>query len=898
MLKTEAVRNFLNAKAPIDLATMFTPNMECQVNTAQDNGERVEGEYDGHRWCAWSDGQQRWKSFRIPFHANTVPEYIDKGLTWNLEEHAEGIGSTGWDWVNRVSKWVAFDFDAIVGHSKGITDDALAKVQDEATKLPWVTVRRSTSGNGLHLYVFVDNVPTANHTEHAALARAILGKMASLTGFDFNNHVDCVGGNIWLWHRKYEKVGGRSGPGLKLIKQGDVLTDIPINWKDHVAVTSGKKKRITPGFVPTDAVDSFEEFCGQNQRTPLDEGHLALIKWLEEHAQGSAWWNQDLYLLVCHTYDLKCAHAALGMKGVFDTVSTGREAGDQNAWCCPGKRGSWTVRRHSKGIEETATWDQDNSGWTRCYLNREPDIAIAARVFGGGELERGGFKFDNLDKAIKAAEVLGSGITVPDLSKGNAATLKTHKDGRLMLQMDVPGSSEALAELRTLGWVEDKKRMSIIFGSKVGVSEELDIESHDDTLRHLVSEAHDNCGWVARSSGAWVKEPIEHLKMILLSQGNKSAMVPVILGNCATKYWTLVNRPFQPEYPGDRLWNRDAAQFAYPPNPDKDSLNFPTWKMVLNHIGKSLDNAIKEQPWCRDNGVNTGGTYLTLWVASMFQRPYTPLPYLFLYGPQGSGKSILHEALSSLMTAGVMRADQALISQGGFNAELETAILCIVEELDLRQNKSNAYNRVKDYVTSLDISLHKKGKTPYMVANTTKWIQCGNDIEFCPVFPGDTRITVIHVPVPEEIIPKHELLTRLKKEAPDFLAHVLGIELPDSRDRLGLPIVETADKIKASEVNMTEVDLFLDEVCHEAPGHVIKYSVLYDRFKEWIDPAKSGQWSMIQFGRKLPQKFPKGRVKQAAGDWYIGNISFEQQTDTRKRWTTTGIGNNTYLIQE
>jgi len=84
---------------------------------------------------------------------------------------------TGWDWQKRCSRFVAFDFDSLVSHAKGIglSDDALEKIKEAASSLPYVEVRRSTGGSGLHLYVYLDGIPTQNHTEHAALARCILG---------------------------------------------------------------------------------------------------------------------------------------------------------------------------------------------------------------------------------------------------------------------------------------------------------------------------------------------------------------------------------------------------------------------------------------------------------------------------------------------------------------------------------------------------------------------------------------------------------------------------------------------------------------------------------------------------------------------------------------------------
>src|SRR5690606_21365474 len=122
-----------------------------------------------------------WFHVRIPKKANTEPEFRDFELPYVLGEKADGIGCTGWDWVAKKSRWVGFDFDSITGHAKGVgVDDAeLLRIRQAACAIPWVEVRRSTGGKGLHLYVFFqDGVPTENHTVHAALGRAVLGMMS------------------------------------------------------------------------------------------------------------------------------------------------------------------------------------------------------------------------------------------------------------------------------------------------------------------------------------------------------------------------------------------------------------------------------------------------------------------------------------------------------------------------------------------------------------------------------------------------------------------------------------------------------------------------------------------------------------------------------------------------
>jgi hypothetical protein len=276
--KSQAIKRFLNYSTHQDLADLYSLDMECQVNVAQDGGDRIDEVFQGKPWHGWSDGLTTWKSFRIPYKANIKPEYDDKEIKFDLAAHAEGIGMTGWDWKHKLSRWVAYDFDAIIGHSdkhtKKLTNEELEKVKKAALAIPWVTVRKSTSGKGIHLYIFLEPIHTSNHNEHAALARSILGQMTALTQFDFQTRVDACGGNMWVWHRKMKNTDG-----LTVLKQGNILSKskIPKNWKDHVKVISGHRRKNLPQNIEDKGQrDAFEELCGQRPFTPLDEGHKKL----------------------------------------------------------------------------------------------------------------------------------------------------------------------------------------------------------------------------------------------------------------------------------------------------------------------------------------------------------------------------------------------------------------------------------------------------------------------------------------------------------------------------------------------------------------------------------------------------------------------------------------------
>jgi hypothetical protein len=242
-----------------------------------------------------------------------------------------------------------------------------------------------------------------------------------------------------------------------------------------------------------------------------------------------------------------------------------------------------------------------------------------------------------------------------------------------------------------------------------------------------------------------------------------------------------------------------------------------------------------------------------------------------------------------------MLASAALVSQGGFNAELEGSVLCVVEETDLRKN-ALAYNRIKDWVTSREVLIHPKFATPYHIQNTTHWIHCANTHAACPIFPGDTRITMCRVNPLDlaELIPKKKLIAMLEKEASDFIASVLQLEVPESADRLNVPVISTEDKLVAAQLNKTPVELFLEEHCKVMDGCRIKFGELFERFQQTLDANEFNKWSKQAFSRDLPPAYPKGRSTTDA-QFYIGNIAWKADTN---KYEGKYVLRDAYLIRK
>lgn len=892
-MKTEAVKAFLTASTHPDLAAMYSADMEVQINVAKEDGERVElGDFKGRGYNAYTNGRLTWKPIRIPLNAKTEPSYTDTPLNFPLGVYAEAIGMTGWDWANRCSRWVAFDFDAIVGHSdkhsKKLDDKQLAEIQEVLSSVPFVTLRRSTSGRGLHLYIALDPVvETANHTEHAALARAILSMLSGVTGFDFGSKVDICGGNMWVWHRKMysrwdsnDETARVKNNGLELIKAGVALEHVPANWRDHMEVVKHKARKSLPSFVyeleANDPDKLFEELTGQRTKVNLDKDHKKLVDWLA--ANGCCWWwDQDSHMLVTHTIHLKDAHKALGLKGSFDTNATGVEKGfDHNTFMFPLRNGSWVARRYSLGTKEHESWEADKTGWTHCFYNKEPDLHTLARLHGGIEHEKGFYCFPDAQGASKTMLGLGVNIELPAALNSRKAIIKpSPQDGRLVVHIDAEGNDNGR---EMAGWYNEKKLWKRVFKGPSGSNTETELtENYENFTRHIITSSGQDAGWVLTRDSGWTEEPLIHVKAAIAALGKNAKDTVTIVGNSVLKAWTLVNKPFQPEYPGNREWNRNAAQLACAPSLDLDNLKYPTWTKIMQHCGAGLDSSIQAHPWCKENNINTGAEFLTLWVASLLKQPDRPSTYLAFYGNQDCGKSIFHEAITEfLITCGSMRADQALQNQQNFNAELQHAILCIVEETDLQKNRT-AYNRIKDWVTSPEIMIHPKHGTPYMMANYTHWVQTANEQSACPIFDGDTRITLIYVGDLQNPIPKLELRAMLKKEAPDFLAALLAMEMPESDTRLAVPTINSPEKDRAMQKNQSMLELFISDKVKDCNGHSITCEDFLNAFIIWLDNSpETAKWNKQKIGRELPDRFPRGRVGSDQTQRY-GNMTLDME---------------------
>lgn len=869
-----------------DILALYNLNMEVQVNVSAANAEPVEGRR--HTWQR--DGMEFWH-VRVPKNAMSDPSWQDYALPWSLAYHAEAVGMTGWDWANRTSRWVAFDFDAITGHAPGvgITDEKLQSVRDAAMNIPWVQTRKSTRGGGVHLYIYFDaeGIKTENHTVHQGLARCILSQMSQEAGFNFASAIDACGGNMWIWHRDATP----QNEGFSLVHEAtEVVTyaDLPTNWRDHIDVVTRKRTKIKVRGVPDSEDEDFDTMASSRNIVPLDERHHDIIDMLSSEAKCTTVWVPEYNLLQTHTAGFGHLMEEYPDKfvGFFKTNSEGSNKAEQNCFCFPVLEGGFKVYRFGRGHKEHESWIQDGRGYTSTYFNCRPDLEAASLSMGGAEVDTG-FQFETLRHAVEAAKALGADLSeVTDWLYDSRETelQRVKATGRLKIKIEKrKGDSKP-----GIGWVEKQHIWEKIFKVECSSREMKNAEypEFDNLFRAMVTPGGEQAGWamwdVAQEE--WDTGPAGNAKLILQADGYTKNEAEQVMGTVLKKRWRLVNMPFQPEFPGNRQWNYKAPQYRYAPAivPDNECPHHPHWDLILDHIGAELDEALPNHLWATRYGIKTGRQYLQLWIASMLREPFEPLPYMFLHGPENSGKSILHEAIGKLITGGITNADKALTTTGEHNGELANAVLAVVEETNLNgRGGERALNRMKEWVTAEYIAIRRMRTDLYRQLNTLHFIQCANDPNHCLIMHGDTRITMLYVASIDldDEIPKSILKKALESEAPHFMRTLLDLEIPQVQGRLRIPVIATRGKERLESQNMNSLLRFISDNSFNLKGAKISFSEFYRKFQNMLPEEEKGYWTHKRVSSKMPISMPTGR-SGGDGETFIGNISWDAHVKT------------------
>ena len=809
----EGIQAFLAAnrdESPF-LIDRWSVDLESQFLVHPGSQETEEGSN------VWTDGSEEWCHHRWPYKAGSDPYYKDRPLRFNTRAHLARIGSTWWNWKTKRSVAVAFDIDMADEHAPStttVTETELEGVVARLKQLPYVTLIRSTGGKGVHVYVFFDehDQPVAeNHNEHTLVALQVLQKMKDDSDYDYAQHMDVKGVVFWFW----SSTSDADHPGFSLIQEATE----PIGSKDlegYEALKTPNKTRKVVGFDE----DGNEVHSDSECRVyDLDDEHKSILKELET-LDYSFIWNGEFNMAHTHTCALRQVFerrrdAGSPIRGQFETISRGTDKLKPNCYITPRPGGVFQVKRFGVGITEHDLWTQ-YEGDTWCYFNQDVSPDHVFDAFCASKKSANVFQFEPAQ--LKAAmEALGHQFDHPI-------------QGAVEVVRQNDGTFKVISTEPIPGWVQTKSgstfNLPVISNPEVRMSTTL--EEADKVIRNVITPNYDVYGWAINTNSGWIFHTDSSVNLALRRRFGKEA--DYVKEACVMNPWKLVCHPFQPEYASNREWNKDAPQLAIEPSPVPGA--HPHWDMIYDHIGQSLDAAVRSTEWCQKWGLQTGADYLRCWMAALIRCPFEPLPYLFLYGPQDSGKSIFHESASLLFTEGsVVSASGALSNAQGFNYEIANCIIGYIEEKDLSSIRDGAYARMKEWVTGKTLTVTRKGETPFAQPNTMKMVQMANSPKACPMEDGDTRITALAIcDLGNRKIPKGLMEQKLKEEAPFFLRTILTTHLPETPDRLRVPMLVNQDKRALEAMNQLPWEAFASDTLVRCDGNLVKFTDFYEQY--------------------------------------------------------------------
>ena len=806
----QGIQAFLKAREAESpyLIPMWSPEMETQIMVHPGSNAVNEDSEGG----PWTDGEQIWKNHRWPYKAGSAPYYNDETLRFDPGVHLTRVGSTWWNFVQKKSVAVVFDIDVDDEHAASTTTVGMSQLDsivERLSALPYLTLVRSTGGRGVHVYCKFDpkDLPdAANHGEHTQVSLAVLAKMCEDVDYDFSQHIDVKGVVAWFWADSSPE----GHPGFSLIK---AATDA-LGAADIVeylnALPQRKKATVT-------SVNS------KGEVHPIEPEHREILEALEKTGYSFIW-QPEFNMAHTHTCALKQvfderAQAGNPLKGMFETVSQGTDRSKPNCYITTRPDGAFKVARFGNATAEHDLWQtRDQDTW--CYFNSPVLVLTVMRKFASTYDDKGMiFEAPALERVVKALgkEIDLSGIQAP-------IRVTARKDGVMEAFFKASGGNYPGWEATDKGFTRE---LPVVHSHAAHMKSQLD--TADKYVRHVISPQWDYFGWALNTGQKWVMyKSYEHVACVMNQLFGKEA--GAIRAEMTVNPWRLVHKPFQGEYPGDRQWNKDAPQLAHPPA-DKPG-GHRHYDMILDHLGKGLDDTVRNTSWCQKWGIQTGADYIRFWLAAIIQFPHSPLPYLFLFGPQNSGKSALHEYVcENIFThGGTASATNALVSSSGYNAELSKCVVAYIEEKDLSKLKGQAYERIKEWTTARFLTIHPKGHTPYDQENTIHFIQCGNSPLNLPLEDGDTRVTVISVGPLKNIIPRDILHEYLQAEAPYFIRTLLNTTLPAPIDRMRVPTLTSDAKRDLERINQTPLESFASDSLIPCDGALVKLSDFYDSY--------------------------------------------------------------------
>ena len=238
----------------------------------------------------------------------------------------------------------------------------------------------------------------------------------------------------------------------------------------------------------------------------------------------------------------------------------------------------------------------------------------------------------------------------------------------------------------------------------------------------------------------------------------------------------------------------------------------------------------------------------------------------FLYGKGGNGKSTLTGILGELLGDYARQASSDMLmqklngrSQSNDLARLNGARAVIASEIE--DGSFLAETLVKEMTGGDTITARFLYGEFFEFKPQFKMLVCGNHK---PIIKGEDegiwrrmRLIPFTVTIPPEKRDKH-LMQKLRAELPGILQWTIQGCLSWQKHGLNPPQIVTA-AVDAYRTEMDLIGVWLDDRCDLGADHTGKASDLYGSYGWWAEANGFRKLSSTSFGRKLGERFTKGR---------------------------------------
>jgi putative DNA primase/helicase len=258
------------------------------------------------------------------------------------------------------------------------------------------------------------------------------------------------------------------------------------------------------------------------------------------------------------------------------------------------------------------------------------------------------------------------------------------------------------------------------------------------------------------------------------------------------------------------------------------------------------------------------------WLAYPIQYPGTKMKTaLVFHGPQGTGKNMFFEAVTSIYGEYARVIDQSAV-EDKFNDWASRKLLLIADEVVARQELFHIKNKLKGLVTGDTIRINPKNVGAYEEKNHVNMIFLSNEVMPAVLERDDRRYMVVWTP--EKMDPKFYESVRIEIENGGIEAlhdELLRVPLGDFKPWTLPPLTQAkADLIDASLGSSERYIRDWQEKVMPLPVVPCRTEDLYDAFRHWChrNGAKGPQLAVFVAEAVKRLKGSKERRRHFVGE--------------------------------